>query len=242
VVAGLVGAGEGVDADALIPVLEKYFGRIPAGPPAPPLHTVEPPQIAEKRLVLQDPSQPFYLEGYHKPAATHPDQATYDAIDDILSNGRTSRLYRSLVRDKRLAVFAASFSGFPGEKYPNLWAVYAVPARGVENQQVEIAIRAEIERLKSEDVTDEELTKFKTRAKADLLRSLRSNTGLANELASYQRLYGDWRELFRSIDRLDKVTKADVRRVANEVFKDSNRTVAVIETVAPPPAETEPGR
>ncbi len=234
-----------IDADALLPVLTKYFGRIPAGPPPPPLYTVEPPQIAEKRLVLQDPAQPFYLEGYHKPAVTHPDQAVYDAIDDILSNGRTSRLYRSLVRDKRLAVFAASFSGFPGEKYPHLWAVYAVPARGVENHQVETAIRAEIERLKTEDVTDEELEKFKTRAKADLLRRLRSNAGLAQQLASYHRLHGDWRELFRAIDRLDKVTKADIRRVANEAFKDTNRTVAVIETVAPPPAPpagAAPGR
>ncbi|HEX5757693.1 MAG TPA: pitrilysin family protein [Thermoanaerobaculia bacterium] len=223
------------DADALVPMLEKYFGRIPAGPAAPPLRTVEPPQIAEKRIALEDPSQPFYLEGYHKPASTHPDQAVYDAIDDVLSNGRTSRLYRALVRDKRLAVFVASFSGFPGEKYPNLWAVYAVPARGIGNRQVEEAVRVEIERLKSEDVSDEELAKFKTRAKADLLRRLGNNQGLAIQLATYQRLHGDWRELFRSIERLDKVTKADIRRVANEVFKDVNRTVAVIETVAPPP-------
>lgn len=224
-----------IDAEALLPMLAKYFGRIPAGPPAPPLRTVEPPQIAEKRLVLKDPSQPFYLEGYHRPATTHPDQAVYDAIDDILSNGRTSRLHRALVRDQRLAVFVASFSGFPGEKYPNLWAVYAVPARGIGNDQVQAALRAEIERLKTSDVSDEELTKFKTRAKADLLRRLGSNPGLADQLASYQRLYGDWRELFRAIDRMDKVTKEDIRRVANEVFTDSNRTVAVIETVAPPP-------
>ncbi len=227
-----------IDADALVPMLEKYFGRIPAGPSPPPLRTVEPPQIAEKRLVLQDPSQPFYLEGYHKPASTDADQAVYDAIDDVLSNGRTSRLYRALVRDKRLAVFAASFSGFPGEKYPNLWAVYAVPARGVSNEQVQAAVREEIERLKTSDVSDDELTKFKTRAKAELLRSLSNNTGLAQQLASYQRLFGDWRELFRSIDQLDKVTKADIRRVANEVFKESNRTVAVIETAAP---ATAPG-
>jgi predicted Zn-dependent peptidase len=223
-----------IDAEALVPLLEKYFERIPRGAAPPPLRTVEPPQIAEKRLLLEDPSQPFYLEGYHKPASNHPDQAIYDAIDDILSNGRTSRLYRALVRDKRLAVFAASFSGFPGEKYPNLWAVYAVPGRGIANEQVQAAIHEEIERLKTSDVSDEELTKFKTRTKADLLRSLGNNSGLANQLVSYQRLFGDWRELFRSIDRLDKVTKADIRRVANEVFKESNRTVAVIETAAPP--------
>lgn len=217
-----------VHAQTLIPILEKYFGRIPARPVPPTLRTVEPPQIAERTVVLEDPAQPFYLEGYHKPAQTHPDQPIYDAIDDILSNGRTSRLYRSLVRDKKLAIDVESFSGFPGEKYPNLWAVLAVPALGVSNEQVQAALRAEIERLKREDVTDEELAKFKTRSKANLIRGLRSNQGLANQLASYQRLYGDWRELFRYIDRLDKVTKADIRRVANETFQAPNRTVAMI--------------
>jgi predicted Zn-dependent peptidase len=217
-----------VSAPKVIPILEKYFGRIPARPAPPPLRTVEPPQVAERTVVLEDPSQPVYLEGYHKPAATHPDQAVYDAIDDILSTGRTSRLYRSLVRDKKLAVEVQSFSGFPGDKYPNLWAVLAIPAFGVSNQQVQAAIREELERLKREDVTEEELAKFKTRAKADLLRSLRSNQGLANQLAEYQRLYGDWRELFRSIDRLEKVTRADIRRVANETFQAPNRTVAMI--------------
>ncbi|HVR96683.1 MAG TPA: insulinase family protein, partial [Thermoanaerobaculia bacterium] len=147
---------------------------------------------------------------------------------DILSNGRTSRLYRALVRDKKLAIDVQSFSGFPGEKYPNLWAAFAVPAFGVANEQVQAALREEIERLKREDVTDEELAKFKTRSKANLIRGLRSNQGLAAQLADHQRLYGDWRELFRYIDRLDKVTKADIRRVANETFRASNRTVAMI--------------
>ena len=181
-------------------------------------------------MILEDSSQPMYMEGYHKPADTHPDQPVYDAIDDILTRGRTSRLYRSLVRDKKLAVEIQSFSGFPGIKYPNLWVVLATPAYGVTNEQVQEALRAEIERLQREDVTDEELAKFKTRAKSDLLRSLRNNQGLADALAENHWLYGDWRELFRSLDRLDKVTKADVRRVAGETFRKNNRTVAMIVT------------
>jgi len=227
-----------VHAETLIPMLEKYFGRIPARPVPPPLRTVEPPQIAERTVVLEDPAQPFYLEGYHKPAQTHPDQPVYDAIDDVLSTGRTSRLYRALVRDKKLAVDVQSFSGFPGEKYPNLWAVLAVPAFGVTDQQVQAALREELERLKSEDVTDAELAKFKARSQANLLRSLSSNRGLANQLAEHQRLYGDWRELFRYIDRLDRVTKADVRRVAGATFQASNRTVAmIVNRQAPAPAQ-----
>ncbi len=219
-----------IKAETAIPVLEKYFGRIPARPSPPPLRTVEPPQSAEKIVILEDASQPMYMEGYHKPADTHPDQPVYDAIDDILTRGRTSRLYRSLVRDKKLAVEIESFSGFPGIKYPNLWVVLATPAYGVTNEQAQAALRAEIERLQREDVTDEELAKFKTRAKSDLLRSLRNNQGLADALAENHWLHGDWRELFRSLDRLDKVTKADIRRVANETFRKNNRTVAMIVT------------
>jgi predicted Zn-dependent peptidase len=227
-----------VHAETLIPLLDKYFGRIPARPAPPPLRTVEPPQVAEKTVVLDDPSQPMYLEAYHRPASTHPDQAVYDAIDDILSTGRTSRLYRALVRDKKLAVDVESFSGYPGEKYPNLWAILAVPAFGVTNQQVQAALREELDKLKAQDATDEEMARFKTRSKANLIRSLSNNQGLANQLAEYQRLFGDWRELFHAIDKLDKVTKADIRRVAGETFHSENRTVAMLvnKTAGTPPA------
>jgi len=219
-----------VKAAEVVPLLDKYFGRIPARPAPAPLRTVEPPQIAEKVVTLEDSAQPIYLEAYHKPAGTDPDQAVYDAIDDVLSTGRTSRLYRSLVRDKKIAVDIDSFSGFPGEKYPNLMAVLVVPAFGIGNEQAQAAVREEIERLKSQDVTPEELTRFKTRAKARLLRSLRSNQQMAVRLAEAQVLFGDWRELFRGFDRLDKVTPSDIRRVAGQTFQRSNRTVAMIVT------------
>jgi predicted Zn-dependent peptidase len=219
-----------IEPATVVPVLEKYFGRIAARPGPQPLRTVEPPQDAEKIVIVENAAQPIYLEGYHKPANTHPDQPVYDAIDDIFSRGRTSRLYRTLVRDKKLAVQAGSFSGYPGEKYPNLWAIFAMPAFGVTNEQVQEVIHAEIARLQNEDVTDEELAKFKTRTKADLFRAMRDNQTLANALANEQRLHGDWRELFRYLDRIDKVTKADIRRVAGETFRKNNRTVAMSKT------------
>ncbi len=91
------------------------------------------------------------------------------------------------------------------------------------------AIHEEIDRLKKEDISDDELKMIKTRSKANLIRGLADNSGLATQLAIYQTRYGDWRELFRSVDRIDQVTKADIRRIANEVFVDTNRTVGVIE-------------
>jgi predicted Zn-dependent peptidase len=105
-----------------------------------------------------------------------------------------------------------------------------VPLPGHTTQEMGDAIHAEIDRLKKEDITDDELKMIKTRAKANLIRGLDDNEGLASQLATYQMRYGDWRELFRSVDRIDKVTKADIRRVANDTFVDTNRTVGVIET------------
>ena len=219
-----------VSAEEILPTIKKYFGRLPKGEKPKPLSTVEPPQIAEKTVVMVDPSQPVYLETYHQPNIFHPDQAVYTAIDDVMSNGRTSRLYRSLVRDKKIAAFAGSFSGFPGNKYPSLWLVFAMPAKDVANEEVQAAIREEIERLKTEPVTDGELKRFRTRAKANLLRQARSNFGLAIQLGTYQSLFGDWREFFRDLDRIDEVTKEDIMRVANETLTATNRTVGMIVT------------
>ncbi|MGA7321635.1 MAG: insulinase family protein, partial [Candidatus Sulfotelmatobacter sp.] len=204
--------------------------RLPASHKPDETTTTEPPQNSERRVELKEKTQPLYLEGYHRPDYRTKDDAVYDAITDLMSEGRTSRLYRALVRDKKIASFSAGFTGLPGIKYPHLFAFYAFPLPGHTTQEVADAIHVEIERLKKEDISDDELKMIKTRTKANLIRSLGDNEGLANQLATYQTRYGDWRELFRSVDRIDKVTKADIRRVANETFNDTNRTVGVIET------------
>jgi predicted Zn-dependent peptidase len=222
----------GIKASEVIPIIDKYFDRVPPRPQPEPLRTVEPAQIAEVTLTLKDPSQPFYIEGYHKPAGTSRDEPAYDALSDILTRGNTSRMYRSLVRDKKIAVSVQGGSGFPGNKYPNLWIVYGVPARGVGNDAVRDAIRDELKKIQTDEVTDEELQRFKTRAKADLLRSLNSNSGLAEQLVVYQTLFGDWKEMFQYLDRVDKVSKADIKRVAADLFKDNNRTVGRVETTS----------
>jgi predicted Zn-dependent peptidase len=230
-----------VKASETMPVIEKYFGRIPSRPKPDERTTTEPPQNAERRVILQDMSQPLYLEGYHRPDYRSPDDAVYDAIADLMSNGRTSRLYRALVRDKKIAADSAGFTGLPGNKYPHLFAFYAFPLPGHKPDEMADAIHVEIEKLKNEDISDEELKMIKTRAKANLIRGLGSNEGLANDLAIYQARYDDWRELFRSVDRIDKVSKADIRRVAKQTFVPANRTVGIIETKVAAPATDQQG-
>ena len=229
-----------VKASEAMPMLEKYFSKVPAGPKPEEMTTVEPKQFAEKTVTIREQTQPIYIEGYHRPDYHDPDDAVYDAISDIFSNGRGSRRYRSLVRDQQIAAEAVGFSGFPGTKYPGLFVFGAVPLPGHTPAEMRDAIHKEIEKLKTTDVTDDELQMYKTRTRADLLRGLADNQGLANDLAEYQTRYGDWRELFLQLDKVDKVTKADIQRVANTVFVASNRTSAEIDTAAPDTATRAP--
>lgn len=217
-----------VDAKKVMPVIEKYFNRLPAGPKPAELRTIEPKQLAEKIITMPDASQPVYIEGYHRPSGLHPDDAIYNAMADILSSGRTSRLYRRLVSEEKIAAFAGAFNGFPGTKYPNLMLFFGMTTPGHSNEEVQASLRDEIERMKTDLVTDEELKRVKTRAKAGLIRGLGNNMGIAMQIATYQARYGDWRELFRAVDKIEAVTKEDIRRVAQETFVNTNRTVAMI--------------
>jgi len=175
-----------IKAAQALPILDKYFGRLPARPHPDETTTAEPPQNSERRVVLLESTQPIYIEGYHRPDYRSKDDAVFDAISDLMSEGRTSRLYRSLVRDKKIASFSEGLTGYPGIKYPHLFAFIAVPLPGHKPDEMAAAIHAEIDRLKKEDISDDELKMIKTRSKANLIRGLADNEGLASQLATYQ--------------------------------------------------------
>jgi len=208
---------------------EKYFARIPGGPKPEPVETVEPPQRGERRVAVEDPSQPRILISYHQPNMNHPDSAVFQVIAEIVGTGRTSRLYKSLVKDKKIAVSAYAWRSW--NKYPGLFTFSAIPAKGHTNKECEEAIYAQIEKLKIEPVSPEELEKAKTRERASLIRQMASNRGLAAELTFYEVITGDWRNLFRQLDKIEKVTFEDIQRVAKEYFTSKNRSVGIIETV-----------
>ena len=203
---------------------EIYFGRYQARPAPPAVSEVEPSQTKTRQVELTLKSQPWYVEGYHRPALKNPDHAVYNAIASIMSDGRTSRLYRSLVEEKKVALVAQGFNGFPGDKYPNLVLFYAMTAPGHTIEEVTTALRTEIERLKTEPVSQLELERVKTQARAQLLRSLSSNQGMASLLAEYEVKTGSWRNLFKELQAIAAVTPADIQRIAQETFQPENRT------------------
>lgn len=219
-----------VDFDEVKKLAEKYFSAVSEAEP-PVMDTVEPDQKGERRMVIEDPAQPFYMCGFHIGNWADEDYAVYEAIADIIGQGRTSRLYERLVKKDKIAAQVVSFAGFPDNKYPTLLAFLGVPAKDVTALEIEAAIFEEIQRLVDDGVTQEELDGVKRRAKANYVRSMQGNLGLARQLAYYQGLQGDWRDMFTQLDAIDAVTIEDVQRVAAEIFVPNNRTVAYIETV-----------
>ena len=150
---------------------------------------------------------------------------------DYLGQGRTSLLYKNLVKEKKIAANVGAFAGYPASKYPCLSLVYAMPSPGHTNEECEEQIFAEVEKLSDELIAIEDVEKIKARAKANLINRLTSNLGLAIQLAGYHTGWGDWRELFHQLDRINAVTPEDIQRVAQKYFTKKNRTVATLNTI-----------
>ncbi len=218
-----------VDFEEVKKYAKKYFSDIPKGDPQP-VETLEPKQLGEKRMVLKDPAQPVFAAGYHIENVRHPDWPVYEVIADVLGQGRTSRLYKSLVKEQQIAIQAVTFPGFPGQKYQTGLIAFAIPVKGKTGEDMEAAVFAEIDKIVAEGITAEELEAVKQRTRANFIRGLRGNGGMASQLAWYHTYMGDWRQLFNEVERIEAVTLEDVRRVAGEVFVETNRTVAIIET------------
>ncbi len=220
-----------VDPAAARRLAEKYFGRLLARPLPAPLPTVEPTQEGEKRVAVESASQPFLAIAWKRPDQHDKDDPVFDVLSEILSSGRTGLLYQQLVRDRNTALSATSIATFPGGRYPNLFLVWVAPSSGHTNAENEKAVYGILDGLKDKEVDAQTLKRVKTKLRAALLRQLDNNTGMADQLTFYRVNYGDWRKMFTALDDIDKVTAADVRRVAAQYFVESGRTVAF--TVAP---------
>jgi len=216
--------------DKAIPMIEKYFGTIPRQPAPPPIITVEPEQKGERRVAVEFDANPQLGIAFHKVAMTHPDQAAFDVLAQILSSGRTSRLYKKLVEELQIAVEVSS--GDYESRHPNLYYVFVEPRAPHTVEEVEKVVYAELDRLKEEPVLDWELEKARNRLEADFISDLDSNNGLARKIGLYEALDG-WGFLNTALDRWKAVSSADIIRITRTHLKKANRTVAIIEKPSP---------
>ena len=206
------------------PLLERYFGRIPRGPKdPPPVVTLEPKQIGEKRYNAEAETSPTVRISWHGVPFVHRDFSVLDVLTDVLS-GRTGRLYKGLVTGKQLANEVSA--SVDSKKYAGAIQVEAVAKDGKEPSVVEQALYDEIDKLKNEPVPAEELQKVKNQAKANAYRRLSSPFSIAVQLLFYDGL-GDWRYINTYADQVEAVTAADIQRAARQYFTRENRTVGV---------------
>lgn len=218
----------GMDAKAALRLIKKYFGGLKRQT-LPLMHiTDEPPQNGERRIEVVFPARPQIIIGYHKPTLPSLDDYVFDVIENILSQGRTSRLYKTIVESRGLAESVQTANGFPGARFPNLFVFFATPRDTHTAAELEGAIYQEVERLQHEAVAKEELAKTRNQLKADFIRGLASNAGLASKLSYYEIMAGDYHYLSDYLKVMEKITPEDVIRVARKYLVKENRTVATL--------------
>ncbi len=218
----VVGDVEPKDVKALA---EAYFGRFPEQPDPPKVTAVEPPQTETREVEVNFPTEPWYFESYHRPDLNDEDHVVYEVIAHLLSQGRLSRLYQSLVEEKQVALKAQGISNFPGNKFPNLMLFFALTTPNHSLEDVSQALHKELENLKTEPVATEELERVKTQIQSNLLRGLDSNRGMARRLAEYDAKTGSWETLFNQLEEINAVTVDDIQRVSQKTFTPENRTI-----------------
>jgi predicted Zn-dependent peptidase len=218
-------AGDVNPADAK-KMAERYFGRLAKGPLPPLVRTVEPKQDGAKRVAVASPAQPFMAIVYKRPDQLSADDAPLEVLSDVLSSGRTGIIYKDLVRDKKIALAAGTQPEFPSGKYPSLFIFFVVPQSGHSIEENEKEVYAIIDRVKKEKIDQQTLDRVKAKLRAELIRKLDNNSGLASELCAYSVAYGDWRKLFTELEDYNKITADDVQRVAKTYLIDSTKTVA----------------
>lgn len=209
----------------------KHFGPIPAQAPPRAVVTVEPEQKGERRVYVQKVSvtSPNVMLAYHVPSNTSDDWRALELLSDILATGRSSRLQQSLIDEQQVAT---RVSADIGESFdPNLFIFYAIAAPGTGAATLERAMIAELNRVVSDGVTEDELTKVKNRRLVDFHREMATINGKANTIGTYEVFYGDYRRLFTAPQEYEQVTAADVQRVAATYLRKANRTVGILDSV-----------
>ena len=217
-----------IDIQRTLQIIEIYFSRIPARKEKAIPVASEPQQTSERRIRVKFDASPSLIIGFHKPNAPVYADYVFDVLETILTKGRTSRLYRALVTDSQIAKSVTAINGIPASRYPNLFIIMAQPRHPHSNKELEKAVLREIEKIKNEPVTEEELTRAKKNIRMEYFKSMDSNDEIASTLSYYESLFGDYRYFANYLNEIEKVSADDLQKAAKKYLTKNNRTVATL--------------
>jgi len=223
------------DADSAMVWADQYFGPLEPGDPPIPVLVREPEQRGERRVEVLYDAEPQLRISWKVPNAFHPDAAALTMLVNVLVAGRDARLYRRMVRDDRIASSVTAGTG-PASLYPGIFTISSAPRAPHTVEELEAAIYDELERLRTEPPTEEEVERVRTRIEADQVRRLVSSQGLAFQLAGSEATWGDWRETFVLQERLGEVTPEDISEVLDRYIRPETRTVGILRRAEELPA------
>lgn len=214
------------DSSAALTLVQRYFGSLDPGVPVPLVVEREPPQPGERRAKITFDTEPQLMIAYHKPTMPAREDYVFDILMQVLGEGRTSRLYQSLVVKQQLVTDVSVFSA-PGSRYANLMSIMLTPRQTCSCVDIEGALYAELERLQTDLISEAELNKARRQILISIMRGLKGNSGLARTLSSYEVL-GGWEYLVDYEQKLNSVTAEEVLDVAKRYLTATNRTVVSI--------------
>ena len=214
-----------IDINETKKLVAKYFADIPrGGETIPRPNVVEPPQKKEIRDVVLDNIQlPAVVQAYHMPAQGTEDAYALDMLSTLLSGGQSSRMYKALVDDQKKALTVQAFP-FSSED-PGLYLTFGLGNMGVDPNDLEAAMDAEIEKVKNELISEQEFQKIRNQVESNFVQSNSTMAGIAEQLANYHMYFGDANLVNNEIERYMKVTREDLQRVAKKYLTKENRVV-----------------
>lgn len=217
-----------INTEEIVNKIGHYFGSIPKGEPLSEVRISEDEQKGERRFLYKREAQlPYVIYGYHAPNYKDRDHYALDLLSNILSGGKSSRLYQDIVYSKQLALSAGG--GFtPVQTDPELFYFYAQLKPDRTTDEAEAALKEEIERIKREPVSARELQKARNQAEASFIMGQDSVFYQAMLIGQLETTGAGARYLDSYIDEVRRVTPEDIMRVANKYFVDDNRTVGVL--------------
>jgi len=215
------------DVEKTFEIIKKYFGSIEYKPEPGEVKTIEPKQDGERRINVNFRSKPYAIMGWKKPTYPAREDYVFDVMSNMLGEGTGSRLYRSLVLERKLAATVSTWSGGPGARYENLFMIIATPASGITTEKLESAIYEELKKFR-EGITPGELERVKKINEASFIYMLDNNEEIASGLTYYQTVFKNWKYMATYIENVNSITVDEVKRGYDFFIKKSNRTVGIL--------------
>jgi predicted Zn-dependent peptidase len=215
------------DTDKTFSIIEKYFSGVKSRPNPTDVAIKEPVQSGEKRFIYRFESNPYLLIGWHKPSFPSRYDYIFDIVSEVLSGGKSSRLYRSLVLERKIVTSIKTWNGSPGARFNNLFIVHAVPRGPHTPEEVEKAVYEEIAKL-SKSINRKDIEKVLVTMESEMVFGLETNRGIARILSYYQTIFRDWKYLLNYTDVLRSIKIGEIKEAMAKYFTKKNRTVGIL--------------